>query len=322
MDIRLRALNPDRDYPRLAELVSLTELEPVSCEMLMARQHCAPPAQIHHTTLALNSQNRILGYSQILRNPWIPSGHFWLHIIVDPLWRQQGVGSHLYEHALSFLDEHKANLLITQVRDNSAAGLEFALHRGFTLSSYTLESWLHLSDFDETRFNGIPERLSATGIRFFTLADIGTSVPQQKKLYELNKRIFETSTFATHNRRVALASFEDFQRMFFMAPWFRAEGQFIAADGDHWVGMATVGYYSTCNSLHNTFTGVERSYRRRGIAFALKLLAIRYACERQVDYILTRNDAENAAMLNINRKLGYQVKGGQFSLACRIEFAS
>ncbi|GHO69608.1 N-acetyltransferase [Ktedonobacter sp. SOSP1-52] len=321
MDIRLRTLNPDQDYPRLADLLSTTEFEPVSPDMLLARQQSAPPAQVQHTTLAISTQNSVLGFSQILHNPWVHRGQFWISIVVDPAWRRRGIGSALYDHALAFLDTQEANLLITQVRDNSAPGLEFALHRGFTLTSYTLESWLYLSDFDDARFHDFPERLQASGIQFFTLADIEATNEHQRWLYDLHRRIYETGSNSAHKKRVSISSFHDFQRMLFLAPWFRPEGQFIAADGERWVGTATVGHYINCNSMHNTFTGVERAYRGRGIALALKLLAIRYARRRRADYILTRNDAENAAMLSINRKLGYQIKGGYFSLACRIEFA-
>lgn len=53
-------------------------------------------------------------------------------------------------------------------------------------------------------------------------------------------------------------------------------------------------------------TGVEKAYRGRKLALALKLLAIRIAQAHDAATIRTGNDAENGPMLAINRKLGYQ----------------
>jgi RimJ/RimL family protein N-acetyltransferase len=61
-------------------------------------------------------------------------------------------------------------------------------------------------------------------------------------------------------------------------------------------------------------TGVDRMYRGRKIALALKLLAIRWAIEKGASCIVTDNDSQNAPMLAINRKLGYVPRPGIFRL--------
>jgi hypothetical protein len=48
------------------------------------------------------------------------------------------------------------------------------------------------------------------------------------------------------------------------------------------------------------------------VAQALKLLAIRCARRYGAVYIRTHNDSENAPMLAINRKLGYQPQPGLY----------
>ena len=57
--------------------------------------------------------------------------------------------------------------------------------------------------------------------------------------------------------------------------------------------------------MHNMLTGVDRAYRGRKIAQALKLQTILYAKACGADSIATQNDSVNAPMLAINRKLGY-----------------
>jgi RimJ/RimL family protein N-acetyltransferase len=60
--------------------------------------------------------------------------------------------------------------------------------------------------------------------------------------------------------------------------------------------------------LFTGMTGVDREYRRRGLATGLKVLAIARAREMGYRSIRTFNDSTNAPMLAINRKLGFARK--------------
>jgi GNAT superfamily N-acetyltransferase len=52
-------------------------------------------------------------------------------------------------------------------------------------------------------------------------------------------------------------------------------------------------------------TGVQRDYRRRGIARALKMMVTRYATDHGIERVHTDNRADNTGMLAINRELGF-----------------
>jgi mycothiol synthase len=56
----------------------------------------------------------------------------------------------------------------------------------------------------------------------------------------------------------------------------------------------------------NGYTGVDRLYRGRGIARALKLRTVEWAREHGVEAIVTGNDVDNKPMLGINIELGYR----------------
>ena len=92
----------------------------------------------------------------------------------------------------------------------------------------------------------------------------------------------------------------------------------LAADGDNIIGLAAVGAMSSDLDMGNMITGVDRAYRGRKIAQALKLLTIRFARSYGAKTIRTNNDSENAPMLAINRKLGYQPHPGIYRLVNRL----
>lgn len=61
-------------------------------------------------------------------------------------------------------------------------------------------------------------------------------------------------------------------------------------------------------------TGVARPYRGRKIGVALKVLAARYARDHGALCLRTTADSDNAAMLAINGRLGYQPQPGKYGL--------
>lgn len=308
--IHLRLAEPQKDFPRMAELMNLTEPEPITVEEMMGWVRDAPKERIQQRMVAIDERGQLVGFSNTGRNPWMTPGRFWIEVVTDPAVSQRGVGSQLYADGVQFAQEHGATLLEAEVRDHLPASLHFAQQRGFQIDRHIFESTLDLATFDEERFAGVIESVEASGIRFFSLADLGNTEEAQRKLYEINRRY----AFDIPGREPTFAPFEQFKREVFEADWYRAEGQLVAADGERWIGMSAFGYFSASNAMYNMLTGVEREYRGRKIALALKLLVIRWAKNYGAAYVRTNNDSENAPMLAVNRKLGYQPRPGKYLL--------
>ena len=266
-----------------------------------------PPGRIEQRLVAVDRLDEVVGVVSSGRNPWMKPGHFWQWLIVDPAARRQGIGTLLYNIARQFLREQQATEIELEVRENSPMGLHFAQQRGFTVNKLSCESSLDLSHFDEASFAGVIADVEASGIRFFTMEDVGNTLAAQQRLYEIN-RLFAADSPGNDS---TFASFEQFQNVVLQASWFRADGQIIAADGDAWIGMAALGYFEHSRSGYNMFTGVDRAYRGRHIALALKLLVIRCALKYGATHIRANNNSNNAPMLAINRKLGYQFEPGR-----------
>jgi hypothetical protein len=256
------------------------------------------------------------GFVGVVRHPWLAPGQFWARVIVDPVLRRRGLGELLYQHTLDFLRTQPATHLLSEVQDVCSEGLTFAQQRGFTVQRHLAVSRLALAAFDLAPFAGTIEEVEATGIRFFTLADMEMTLENQQNLYELHR------TCAADNPAYegwGFPNFSTFCRTTFDSPRYLPDAHFIAADGEHWIGLASLDYYAEQRAMHNGFTGVLRAYRGRHLALALKLLSISVAQRYHIDYLYTNNDSTNAPMLAINQRLGYHESPGILMLIRSLE---
>ena len=310
MSIHIRPVNPATDLARIAELTNTVHPDSETVDLLredLARQL---DGRFMRSLVASVPDEAVVGYALVDHVPWQPAGRFWVWVTADQRWRGQGIGSTLFAQVLSLATEQRAAILATQVRDDQPESLAFAERRNFHLERHIFESVIDLATFDEVRFTGVVEDVEASGIRFFTLADVGNTREALHKLWEVNYRAVLDDPASTGS----FSSFDDFSQVVGQASWFDPAGQIMAADGETIVGLCAVGYFPETRSARNMITGVERAYRGRHIALALKLLGIRYAKARGARTIRTHNDSQNAPMLAINRKLGYRPEPGVYRL--------
>ena len=311
MTVTLRPLQPGDDVSALVDLLNTSYLEPATVEVwLKDQEEERAKGNILQQVVAFDTSGRIAGYLEVKREygTWDP-GRMILWLIVAPDARNQGIGTRLYEEGLRFVREMSANKLDTSVRDDDATSLAFAERRGFQIDLHVYGSRLDVPTFDEAPFAGAIEAAEATGIRFFSMADLGNTPEAQRRLYELNKYI----DGEVPGERL-FPSLEEFSAMVFGGEWYVPDGQIIAADGERWVGMSAVGYFPDKDRMRVMVTGVDNEYRGRGIGLALKLLAHRVAKKYGVKSLVTGNAAHNAPMLAINEKLGYKKLRGTYYL--------
>ncbi|MBI2774236.1 MAG: GNAT family N-acetyltransferase [Chloroflexi bacterium] len=94
----------------------------------------------------------------------------------------------------------------------------------------------------------------------------------------------------------------------------------LALDGATIAGFTLNGERSADG--YTFMTGVARTHRKRGIAFGLKVEALRRAKELGRRAMLTTNDEPNKSMRGINARLSYQMLPAHIELEKRLSAAS
>jgi GNAT superfamily N-acetyltransferase len=312
--ITFRPMNLETDAADMAHIYSFTTVESVT-EKTARDWWALRKDEIRFTSLALNENNRAIGYWDVDRETWMKPGRFFIKVIVVPEFRNRKLGAQMYTEALRVVREHGATELESMVREDDVVSNRFAQKRGFKIEFHSFESTLDLTCFDENKFNNLLARVHTDGFRFFSLAEAGTTEENKHKLYEINRACALDSTSSDG----IFPDYYAFSKNVFDASWFRADTQILASLADRWVGLAAIGIDPENHHANNAFTGVLREFRGRGLAQALKLHTIFLAKKEGVRYVRTNNDSKNAPMLAINCKLGYQPEPGFYRLLCVLD---
>ncbi|HEY1484982.1 MAG TPA: GNAT family N-acetyltransferase [Micromonosporaceae bacterium] len=241
-------------------------------------------------------------YARTFHQPWFTDGLFGAYVVVHPDVRRRGVGARLLSEITEIGRSMGASAQISSVADASPEGLDFVRRHGFTVQRHMSTSSLDPSTLDASLMTVPPP----AGIEITTLAALGDTEANRRRVWQVTERTAQD--FPNERRRER--TYEQFRDQLLDAAWFRPAGQFIARDGAAWAGVATVGYTESRNALYHHMTGVERAYRGRGIATALKRATIAYALDIGASVLETNNDSSNLPMLAINRSFGYVQRPG------------
>jgi GNAT superfamily N-acetyltransferase len=90
-----------------------------------------PEGQIRWQVIAVAGCGAIVGYGETGRDPRMEPGHFWLQIVVDPAYRNRGIGTMLYDDVARFAWEMGATHLTSDMYGDQREALCFAKRRGF-----------------------------------------------------------------------------------------------------------------------------------------------------------------------------------------------
>ncbi len=315
--IRLRPAEPERDFGQLAAFFTILEDWPSTEQGLNEFYERERERTLH--AVAEDESGDLLGFYWAERDKVVPERVF-CYLYVRPEQRGKGVGRRLYDAMFEATTTlMQARTLRISVWDNCPEGQAFADRRGFVEKRHQFAMALDLSTFDDAPYDAILERLRGEGFRFTSMAELGNTEEAQRLLYTLND-MAARDTPGTDGEP-SWPSFEDFQKRVCQADWYRPDGQMVVIDTatGAWVAMSAMTRIQDTTRPeggdcgYNLFTGVDRAYRGRKLAQAVKVLALRYARDvLQVDTVRTHHNTKNAPMIAIDRKLGYVQKPGTY----------
>jgi GNAT superfamily N-acetyltransferase len=300
----------ERDYETFAALINGAEETSISNKTLIDDDKDGQRLGDFNQRYAAFWENNLVGYGHVYHAASSVAGRFTFSLIIDEAYRKRGFGQSFYEYLLASAKDAGAAMLISECLESSPESLRFAEKQGFFIRSHVFASVLDLADFDMSQWQDSLKKAETGGIRFSSLADEGFTEDAQCKLYELNVRLAKDNPSSDG---LWNPSFEQFKADIYDSDWFDPKAQLLAIDNERFVGLSAVGFEDG-GAAFTTFTGVDREYRGRGIAQALKVLAANYAKEKGATRLTTDNDSKNDAMLAVNTKLGYQRQKGIYVL--------
>jgi RimJ/RimL family protein N-acetyltransferase len=148
-------------------------------------------------------------------------------------------------------------------------------------------------------------RLAVEGIELTTLAR-WKDPNATRKLLELSNMTVQD---VPHTLPIIDEAYEDFERRL-LAPDRPHDRIWIALHDGMPVSMSYLKFPPVRGAVWTSYTCTHPGYRGRGLAKAVKLQGLAQAFELGVPSVFTDNDSENAPMLRINQRLGYEARPG------------
>ena len=236
-----------------------------------------------------------------------PDGSWSVSLHVAPPWRGRGVGRALLDVLEAHARTHDSKRLIASTHASDRDGARFAEVNAYRAFHQRIDSYIEVQTFDARQFEDPDVAMARIGVR---LASYAALASERADDLESLQRMITTSVWPMLRDIPSPLPLPEtpppFEqaRLFFAGPGIDPATTIIALRGGAVVGI-TLTEVKENSAAYTFITGVARDARRRGIALALKLRALRALRERGVKLFGTTNDEQNAAMRGINRKLGY-----------------
>lgn len=272
----------------------------VSAEVLRQREQERQPGEYVGRFLAERGGKRVgLGN---LEYPRTENQSGWLNLTVGAA--ELALLSSLVELGIQQAREAGAATVIARVQEDRP---ELAAYEAAEFTEYDrmFGSRLDLGTLDFGRFAHKEKAVQDAGLHIFSLTEVlgenGFHEVAQRKLYGL---ICSRLGDVPGTANIHPWPFEVWQER--VGAKVDPAGVFIAvtADGE-WVGLTELFLELEPGVLHTGLTGVEPQWQGQGVAYALKLAALRSAKARGYTSARTSNHVRNAPMLAVNRALGF-----------------
>jgi GNAT superfamily N-acetyltransferase len=237
-------------------------------------------------------------------------------LMVHEDWRKQGIGGALLGAILAAAQSMPAATLQARAQDDQTDSLQFLCRRDFVETHRMIELHLNLSEADLTPLAELPHSLKAQGIEFTTLRHEGQQERIWTKLTDLQQSAVIGWPDPDPDGVMTIPTEDEVRRMF--DSWRTSSDTFFLAKADGvFIGYTALGPdHSAPGAIGTGPTAVRPEYRGRGVATALKVIALAHAQEQGWRTAVTRS--ASPAMIRVNEKLGFQRGRAEVRLVRRL----
>jgi GNAT superfamily N-acetyltransferase len=204
--------------------------------------------------------------------------------------RGRGLGAELLALAEEHLRAHGARKIDAGVLGDEE-GLRFARGHGYGETRRETFSWLAPTPV---------EVRPPAGVRLVPLRDL---LDRPRDVWRLEVEAIPDVPADVPSTQIG---YEEWRAETLEHPDLDRDGSVFAEVDGRLASYALVSANRAARVAWNEMTGTAPPFRRRGLARLVKLASIRRARDAGIRSISTANDAENAAMLALNRELGYR----------------
>ncbi|MFY7953215.1 MAG: GNAT family N-acetyltransferase [Armatimonadaceae bacterium] len=299
----LRPFVPEVDYPAVVACHNQSNPDGTMSETEFRYRDAYLPAGRWSGRWLLETPAGLAGYCQARHQIGDHDPHTYrIEIHVQPEFRRQGVGTYLYRHLDTVLSDRKALIVHCWVSEAALDSVRFLTQRGHAPTREARESWCDVNAFQPNPKSDPRPRLAAEGVRIATIDAFLDACPDAlAQWHAVSETVGADAPCNGVYQRVPYETW--IQRL--AHPGYRSEAQFLALEDGIPVGVASLWHRSADADVETGVTGVLRGHRRRGIATALKWVALEYAKAVGAPFIRTDNAADNVGMLAINAEMGF-----------------
>lgn len=286
-DFRIRPLDPDGDARAVVALVRDVYPAAVINVAAWRHRHHTIPARGRHAAYVAELRGEIAGFTEASLN-WFAndSDAALVGVTVGVAFRQRGIGVALWTKANEHVRELGSSRVLTQFPETEDA-VRFASARGFRELRAEV-----MSSVDPTMLELKP----SPGVDVRPVSDFA---PEQIQLVD------EAATLDMPSAEpFSPATRDEWLDRVWRHPLLTREGSFAAVFDGEPVAISLL-LADGAGRAKNMFTGTLRAHRGQGLALATKIASLRWAADHAITQIFTANDEANAAMLAVNRRLGY-----------------
>ncbi len=300
--------NSERDYEIALEIHNIVYHDsPQTMEAFKHNDNTRNPKH-YFQRIMVERDDEVIAYGGLLERWWdkVENTYLWFFackpeedytVLVVPF----------YAMVLERIEREKGqiDIIYRDTREDRVEQIAFLEAQGYKLENRYARSELDLTTFDFAPYSGLAKKMDDLDITITTVAELAKSDPAyQKKIYDL-EWIFEQDE-PTEGEWVQ-EPFDEFVKSRFEHPEYQPQSWFIAVDKDgNYAGMTAL-YRDKFfpEKMHTGWTGVDRPYRKQGVATAMKVRAFDYAKSQNIERIETDNHETNH-MYQINLKFGFK----------------